>query len=179
MDPHREHDELAAQAAGGDASAVSRLYDALSPGLYGYLADLTREPALAEDLLHQLWSRVLVSMDRRTGPVRPWLFCIARNLAIDAMRARRHRPQLPLPEASTPAAGPMQAIESREQAGQVRAAVEMLPADLREVVLLRFYSGMALREMGEVLDCPLGTVATRLRRALRTLEKELRCEQRA
>lgn len=168
-----------AQAAGdGDRAALSELYDALSPGLFGYLADMTCDPALAEDLLHQAWIRVMEKIGTRRSPIRPWVFTIARNLALDVLRARRRSREIELGEAVSAKPGPDEIALDRDDSSRLRDAVRSLSADQRDVVLLRFYSGLTFKEIAIILDCPMGTAVTRLRKALCELRETLNCEQR-
>ncbi len=174
-------ERLADAAAEGDPLALRTLYDHLSPDLYGYLADMTRDSALAEDLLHEVWMTVMQRIGGRRGPVRAWVFSVARNRALDALRKRKRQRtrRVELTDVADSAEGPNEFAERCEEAERLRRAVCNLAPDHREVVLLRFYSGLPFREIAEVLGCPLGTAATRLRKALSELQKELHCEQRA
>ncbi len=175
-------DELASRAEGGDRDALGDLIDHLSPDLYGYLADLVRDRALAEDLLQRFWLQAMSQMRRRRAPVRPWAFRVARHLAFDALRARRRRRESRLDECMasdrvvTEEQEPAALMESEDEGARLRHRVACLRDAYREVVLLRFYSGMTLKEMAQVLECPVGTVATRLRRALAQLREEMQRE---
>jgi RNA polymerase sigma-70 factor, ECF subfamily len=153
--------------------------------LYRYLLRLVREPAEAEDLFQQTWLRVAEKI-RQYDPRRnfeAWLFTLARNLAIDHLR--RIRPEsldqpaadtagesaaARLPSRERPA---IEGILARERAGRLDAALELLPMVQREVLTLRFEEEMKLEEIAEVLDAPLSTVKTRLRRALERLRETL------
>ena len=173
-----------AQLRGGDLDALSALLTRYQNRLYRYLLRLVREPAEAEDLFQQTWLRVAEKI-RQYDPRRnfdAWLFTLARNLAIDHLR--RIRPEsLDQPAAAageSPAARlpsherpPIEGILARERAGRLAAALEMLPMVQREVLTLRFEEEMKLEEIAEVLDAPLSTVKTRLRRALERLRETL------
>ena len=170
-------EQWAQAAATGDRTALHSLYDLLSLNLYGYLADTTRDSQLAEDLLQQLWVRVMEKIKTRRGPVRPWVFTVTRNLALDALRAKQRSKKIELNDGPDLSVGPERIAENREEAERLRNAIQELPADLRDVVLLRFYSGLAFREIAGILSCPLGTAATRLRTALAQLQRKLHCER--
>lgn len=164
-------EQRATAAAGGDRDAFADLYDCFSPRLYGYLADMTT-PATAEDLLHELWVKAMAKLGSRRGPVAPWLFTVARNLAIDARRAPRATVSL-THCVEVAAASTSVHAGSEEEALSVRAAVAALPAFQQEVVLLRYYSGLALADIAGILELPVGTVASRLRAAIKRLKKEV------
>jgi RNA polymerase sigma-70 factor, ECF subfamily len=168
----------------GDLEALATLVQRYQHRLYRYLLRLVRQPAEAEDLFQQTWLRV-ASQIRRFDPRRnfdAWLFTLARNLAIDHLR--RLRPEsLDERDASessyTPAAlrasdpPAVDAMISREHARFVAAAMEELPVLYREVLALRFEEEMKLEEIAEVLDAPLSTVKSRLRRGLQNLRETL------
>ncbi len=167
----------------GDPEALEALLQCYQNRLFRYLLRLVREPAAAEDLFQQTWLRV-AEQARRYDPRRPfdaWLFTVARNLAIDYLR--RYRPEsLDEPLASgesreelIPGAGPtaLDRVIFDERAAQIEEAMSRLPAIYREVLTLRFEEEMKLEEIAGVLDAPLSTVKTRLRRALEGLRRKL------
>jgi RNA polymerase sigma-70 factor (ECF subfamily) len=172
---------------GGDVEAVAALMERYQHRLYRYLLRIVRQPDTAEDLFQQTWLRVMERI-RNYHPERSfegWLFALAHNLAIDHLR--RYRPESldePLPSGDSrvelvPGAGlgALEELLSQERAGWLAEAVAELPLVFREVLTLRFEEEMKLEEMAAVLALPLGTVKTRLHRALkhlrRTLEEKL------
>jgi RNA polymerase sigma-70 factor, ECF subfamily len=168
----------------GDLEALAVLVERYQHRLYRYLLRLIRQPAEAEDLFQQTWLRV-ASQIRRFDPRRnfdAWLFTVARNLAIDHLR--RVRPDsLDEQQAADPIytpsalrasdAPPIEAMIAREHSRFVAAAMEELPVLYREVLALRFEEEMKLEEIAQVLDAPLSTVKTRLRRGLENLRETL------
>ena len=167
----------------GDPEALGALLERYQNRLYRYLLRMVREPAVAEDLFQQTWLRVAERVrhyDPRRG-FEPWLFTVARNLAIDYLR--RYRPEsLDEPLSSGElreehiAGGGASALErviADERAAQLAEAMQMLPAVYREVLTLRFEEEMKLEEIAEVLAAPLSTVKTRLRRGLEGLRRNL------
>jgi RNA polymerase sigma-70 factor, ECF subfamily len=167
----------------GDVEAVAALMERYQHRLYRYLLRLVRQPASAEDLFQQTWLRVMERI-RNYDPQRNfegWLFALAHNLAIDFLR--RHRMESlddPLPsgdsraemlEGSVP--GALEQLLTEERAGRLADAVAELPVTFREVLTLRFEEEMRLEEIAAVLALPLGTVKTRLHRALRHLRQSL------
>jgi RNA polymerase sigma-70 factor (ECF subfamily) len=171
------HQDRSEAASDGDRTALCEWYDRLSPSLFGYLTDMTHDPNLAEDLLHQVWVRVIEREKTRRAPFRPWVFTIARNLALDALRAHKRSRQVELADGPCPNPGPHEVAADREYAQRLRNAVQSLSEDRREIVLLRFYSGLTFKEIAGILGCPLGTAATRLRKALTELREMLHSEQ--
>lgn len=168
----------------GDLDALAELIARYQHRLYRYLLRMVHQPAEAEDLFQQTWLRVAGQI-RRYDPRRnfdAWLFTLARNLAIDHLR--RVRPEsLDAHEAGeyekTPAAlrdGAPPAIDaliSRERTYFLAAALDNLPVIYREVLSLRFEEEMKLEEIAQVLDAPLSTIKSRLRRGLEDLRQNL------
>ena len=167
----------------GDLDALAGLIEQYQTGLYRYLLRLVHEPATAEDLFQQTWIRVAEKI-RNYDPKRifdNWLFTVARNLAFDHMR--RYRPESldePMPSGesrlellASDSPGAMEEMLGAERAALVGAAMETLPLIFREVLSLRFESDMKLEEIAAILQIPLSTVKSRLRRALEDLRNIL------
>jgi RNA polymerase sigma-70 factor (ECF subfamily) len=170
----------------GDPEALGALLERYQNRLYRYLLRLVREPAAAEDLFQQTWIRVAEQV-RRYDPRRTfdaWLFTVARNLAIDYLR--RYRPESldePLPSGesreehiASPAESALDRVIFDERAARLAGAMSGLPTVYREVLTLRFEEEMKLEEIATVLDAPLSTVKTRLRRGLEGLRHKLEAQ---
>jgi RNA polymerase sigma-70 factor, ECF subfamily len=168
---------------GGDLEAAASLMERYQHRLYRYLLRMVGQPAVAEDLFQQIWLRVMEHA-RSYDPRRPfegWLFGVAHNAAIDYLRRRQPESlDEPLPSGQTPAEllpGPsvsaLEQLLAQERAGWAAAAMAELPAVFREVLTLRFEEEMKLEEIAVVLALPLGTVKTRLHRALKGLRRLL------
>lgn len=157
--------------------------------LYGYLRRYLGDPTLADDVFQNTFLQVYVKSGQfeEGRPVRPWLYTIATNQAIDAMRraGRQHttsldqnlgedgegelRSLLDLLESRAPA--PIEQAFDEERRLQVRACVDRLPDFLKQVVLLAYYQGLKYREIADILDIPVGTVKSRLHTALLKLQE--------
>lgn len=165
----------------GDVETLTILMERYQHRLYRYMLRLVRQPGTAEDLFQQTWVRVMErarSYDPRRS-FESWLFAIAHNLAIDHLR-RRQPESLDEPLAAnsggtradlTPSAAPdaLDQLLAGERSALVTEAVAEMPALFREVLTLRFEEEMKLDEIAEVLSLPLGTVKTRLHRAMKAL----------
>jgi RNA polymerase sigma-70 factor (ECF subfamily) len=167
----------------GDVEAAAALMERYQHRLYRYLLRLVHQPDVAEDLFQQTWVRVMERIARYNPELKfdGWLFALAHNLAVDYLR--RYRPESldePLPSgdlrAEVIAGSARSALEQlleRERAGGLAEAVTELPFPFREVLTLRFEEEMQLEEIAGVLALPLGTVKTRLHRALKHLRRTL------
>jgi RNA polymerase sigma-70 factor, ECF subfamily len=113
--------------------------------------------------------------------LKSWLFTILRNLWLNQLRQRRRTPLVPESDIeqyftdSTAGAteNPYSLLLSKIYRRQVRKAIQQLPIDFREVILLREYEGLSYQEIATILDCPTGTVMSRLGRARARLRKML------
>jgi len=175
-----------AQLRQGDLDALSALLTRYQNRLYRYLLRMVRNQAEAEDLFQQTWVRVAERI-RRYDPSRnfePWLFAVARNLAIDHLR--RIRPESldePISDSEAGETGAarlasgerpvLEGILQQERSSRVNEAMETLPVAYREVLTLRFEEEMKLEEIAEVIGTPLSTVKTRLRRGLNRMREAL------
>jgi RNA polymerase sigma-70 factor (ECF subfamily) len=152
-------------------------------GLYSYALVLTRNHAEAEDLVQETFVRAIPAMRRlREGSnTKGWLFTILRNVWLNQLRKWRNGPQLIEMEYGDDVANSIvepskdshDLYVSRLEAEQVRAAIQDLPLTFREVIVLREYEGLSYQEIANTLDCPVGTVMSRLGRARAKLRAAL------
>jgi RNA polymerase sigma-70 factor (ECF subfamily) len=151
-------------------------------GLYSYALILTRNHAEAEDLVQETYLRAIQAMGRlRAGSnMKGWLFTILRNVWFNQLRKWRNGPQMigikvgdgVADSIADSSKDSLSLYVSKVEAEQVRAAIQELPLDFREIILLREYDELSYQEIANILDCPVGTVMSRLGRArakLRTL----------
>jgi RNA polymerase sigma-70 factor, ECF subfamily len=144
-------------------------------GLYGYAMVLSRNSAEAEDLVQETCLRALRAIDglRAEGSVKSWLFTILRNIWLNQLRQRRTAPdmiELDADENGTyePADArqdPHTDYVSKNGHQQVRVAIQQLPVEFREIIILREYEELSYQEIASLLGCPIGTVMSRLARA--------------
>jgi RNA polymerase sigma-70 factor, ECF subfamily len=144
-------------------------------GLYSYAMVLTRNHAEAEDLVQETYMRAMQAMRklRADSNIKCWLFTILKNIWFNQLRKRRNGPQMVEIEAGDggannivePSKNSHDLYVSKLEAEQVRAAIQKLPVEFREIILLREYEDLSYREIASVLHCPLGTVMSRLGRA--------------
>ena len=149
-----------------DATVIDHL-----DGLYSYALVLTRNHAEAEDLVQETYVRALPAMGRlRAGSnTKGWLFTILRNVWLNQLRKWRNGPQMIEVDVGDGVANSIVETSkdshalyvSKLEAEQVRAAIQGLPIDFREIILLREYEDLSYQEIASVLDCPVGTVMSR------------------
>ena len=175
MNPDRDD---AARLRRGDTAGLAGLMGRHQERLFRYLLRLLGDETVAEDAFQQTWVRVAERISRYDAarPFGPWLFGVARNLALDHLRRRRPESldERPEPEApATPDADPFARAVARQQGARLAEAVAGLAPLDREVLSLRFEEDLALPELAERLAVPLPTAKARLYRALTRLRERL------
>ncbi len=182
VDPAVRTDEelLDRVASRRDRDAFDELYRRYSRAVYSLVLRTVRDAALGEDVVQETFTAVW----RKAGSYRPergsattWLFTVARNAAVDAVRARKPVVGGDVPE--TPDQGPtpeQQTVDSLE-AFTVHAAVDSLPDREREVIELAYFDGLSQSQVAQRLELPLGTVKTRTRAGLARLAERLERER--
>ncbi len=145
------------------------------------------DPQAAEDLVQETFLAAGETLDRFQGRSSPytWLYGILLNKWRRWLRRRKRRvfslQSMSWDEQPGNAAelvpsdlpGPADTAQEHEAAERVRSAIEQLPEDHRAVIVLRFVEDLSYQEIGEILDCPLGTVKSRIHYALKKIGKEL------
>lgn len=151
------------------------LYERHAGKCLRFLRSLTGSDERAKDCLQETFLRVYHQLDRYdpARPFGPWLYGIARHVAQDLARRDARRPAEPL--AAEPAAGaaPPEA-ERREVGTLVRQAVGALPANEREVLLLKHVEGLTFDEVAEAVGCSVRTAKYRMKAAVEALATDLR-----
>ena len=144
-------------------------------GLYGYALVLSRNRTEAEDLVQETCLRAIRAMDRLRpdSNVKSWLFTILRNIWFNQLRQWRTTPEIV--ELDLDGTGTNKAVDTAKdphatyvsniEQEQVRTAIQQLPIEFREIIVLREYEELSYQEIATVLECPLGTVMSRLARA--------------
>jgi len=162
-----------------DRELLADLVERFQHRLVRYLIYLTGRRDYAEDLAQETWVRVLRRGSQYNGRQRfdPWLFTIARNLAIDYLRKNQKavptvslpqdRDEMPLLPSSAPS--PFEAAARSEDAIRLAGQLQILSPLYREALLLRFQEDLSLPEIAQVLDAPLTTVTSRIYRGLAEL----------
>jgi RNA polymerase sigma-70 factor (ECF subfamily) len=162
-----------------DIELLTELVDRYQHRLVRYVLYLTGRRESAEDLAQETWIRVLERGGQYNGRqgFDPWLFAIARNLAIDDLRKNQKTGQAAsLPEDDdavllVPSSGPspFQAAARSQDAMRLAGRLEILAPLYREALLLRFQEDMSLAEIAQVVGAPVTTVSSRIYRGLATL----------
>ena len=179
--PATDSDEALMLAwAGGSAHAFEPLYSRHRAPLYRFLLRQLREPALADELFQDVWQRVIAARAswRPDALFTTWLYRIAHNRLNDHWRAAKHRPPPPTDAdertARMPDPHPPERILSDfEQRRRLQLAMDELPEEQREVLVLRLERELSLEEIAEITGVGRETVKSRLRYAMDKLRARL------
>lgn len=182
---------LLGYSSGGDRCVFRELVSRYERELFGYLRTYMGDADMAEDVFQQTFLQVHLKCEKfEPGrKVRPWLYTVATNQAIDFQRRNRRHRMVSLDRPVTgdsydsagtlselldsPEAGPAEEAEDAEQRRQVRRAIDKLPEQTKQVVILVYFQGLKYREAAEVLSIPVGTVKSRLHAAIHKLSETL------
>ena len=160
-----------ARAKQGDREALRYLYSRYADNVYSYVSSIVRDHYEAEDVTQQVFAKLTDSLARyeeRGAPFLSWLVRLARNAAIDQLRARR----------AIPVADPIEseAADDGEEADRretLRSALDTLPEDQREIIVLRHLGGLAPAEIAARLGRSESAVNGLHHRGRRALRAEL------
>jgi len=166
---------LIALAQHGDADALGALYDQHHEALFRYTWLKVGDRQLAEDLTGDVFARMLAALPRyrpMQATFRAWLYRIAHNLIVDHYRREGNHVSVPLQQAESQSGEAMtlhNTLEQKLAVEQLRAALESLEPTQREVVALRFLSGLSLQETAVVMGKTEAAIKALQHRGLSTL----------
>lgn len=156
-----------------DAAAFGELYDFYLPRIYGFIYRRVQDRCTAEDLTSMTFQRALENVRRadfRNESFGGWLYRVASNAVVDHTRRDRRFVSLgDLAAAQEPGDLALDALADALDRDQLRRALMSLPAQHRDVLVLKFYDDLDTAEICSVLGCSRETFAVRLHRALRAL----------
>lgn len=179
-------DALLAGVAVGDQDAMTAFTRRYQARVFGLARTIVGDSATAEEVAQEAFVRAwrhAPAYDSRRASVATWLLTITRNLAIDAIRARRPQPVDPeiLRRLDVAASGqgafPDVSAEMSEEVSRLRAALAQLPDGQRRALVLATMCGRTAREVSEAEGIPLGTAKTRIRTGLQRLREVLAAER--
>ena len=177
---------LLQRIAARDTAALAELYDRHSRLLFGLILRIVRDRGEAEDILQEAFVRVWTraeTYDAQVGGPLAWIVRVARNYAIDRLRARRVRASVDAPaidlaavEAAALATGiqtPEAAVLIAERRRALTDAMAGLPAEQRQLIEAAFFEGYTHSELARRFGLPLGTVKTRIRTGMIAMRQRL------
>ena len=181
-----EERDLMRRIAEQDEAALAALYDRYSSLLFSLTLRIVKERQEAEDLLQEVFLQVWEkagSFDHNRGHLYGWLVTLTRNRSIDRIRQKQslQRRHLKLEEGVAldepvrqSAHNPLDMVVALERASHVREAMQVIPQEQQDVIMLAYFGGYSQSEVAQILQIPLGTVKTRTRQGMRKLEQTLK-----
>ncbi len=179
-----EDEELVSRIRQGDLEAFEALYNKYKLPLYRTALAITRDHGTAEELLQDTLVRAYAALDRVDASVSlsPWLHRIVVNLSYNWIKRKQQFPVAldEVLEGLTVAASlcPEEVAEGNELCQVIREAVDSLSFKRRVVIVLYYLQGFSLQEISYILDCPVGTVKSRLHYASKALRAKLSKDRR-
>lgn len=168
-------EQLMLAYAAGDVAAFDRLYQNHRAALYRFILRQVKDPVSSNDIYQLCWEKVIKGRQRYSSnsPFPAWLFRIARNTVIDHFRRQANIPNHELPDLPSDRPDPEQSALEYESANSLAEAIDSLPFDQREVVLLRLEAGLDLATIAALTGVNAETCKSRLRYALGKLKQQM------
>ncbi len=170
----------------GDRNAISRLIERHSRRVRDYIRMMVKDGDVAEDIFQETFIKAVRVIDERryadSGKFLSWVLRIAHNQVIDYFRAQRQNKTVTEAEAGYDVLGTLRFAEKtveddlvRTQIERdVRALIELLPEEQREVVMMRYFSGLSFKDIAENTDVSINTALGRMRYALINLRRMIK-----
>lgn len=166
-----EPTSLLLRAQEGDIQAIERLIELYQDTIYSMALSFTHNPHQAEDLAQDAWIKVLHGLTkfRHDSKFSTWLYRVTMNTFLNVTRAKKREQEV----MGTLQREPEAHSVTLEASLDVHDAMRDLPEDFRAVVVLRYVADLSYKEIATILEVPLGTVQSRLKRGLDKLEMSL------
>ena len=171
---------MMAQVGEGQVAQLAVLFERHHRSLFRYFVSMSNHREQAEDLVQEVFFRMLryrTSYDPAQS-FTAWMYQIARNAGVDQVRKRNSTPVVDIDtfvdrraELVSSAPGPEESASHVQDLALLRRAMDQLPEDKREILVLSRFQGMKHEDIATVLGCEVGTVKVRVYRAIRALEQ--------
>ena len=178
--PDPSDEDLMLAYAAGDVPAFEQIYSRHRGKLFHYLLRQLRDPALADEIFQDVWQRVIAARAawKPEAGFATWLYTIAHHRLGDHWRSLRHRPRAPADADERTARladpdTPERVWSEFERRRQLQLALDDLPQEQREVLLLRLEQDLTLEEIATVTGVGRETVKSRLRYAMDKLRERV------
>lgn len=168
--------DLIRAAKFGDKAALSELVEKYYDEVYSFLFRRLSGSSAAEDLTHETFIRFIENLPyyKENNKLKAYIFTIAYNLSNDYFRKNKREASLQIEKSDESIAETVDEVLKAEKEMAVKKAIESLTEQQRDVVILRYYHDMKIAQIAYVTATPVSTVKTRLRRAQKALEIELK-----
>jgi RNA polymerase sigma-70 factor, ECF subfamily len=179
LDEQNQDEVLLRRAAGGELAALEQLFARYQRQIFQLALGITRDAETAEEILQDTFYRLHVHADQIDGslPLLPWLYRVAANLSYNQARRRRFWSEpfhmLAGRLRDTVRRSPEYIAEQHELQSIVRATLDELPPNHRAVLVLHYLQDYSIPEIASILECPEGTVKSRLHHARKLLKSRI------
>ena len=168
-----------AHARRPDSDAFRALFERYKDRVYSIALRFSGDPAVAQDIAQETFLKLFAGIGSFRGDANfdSWLYRLVVNACFD--QKRKTRRLMPLVDGlldllHAPGDSALDEVLRAEMSAHIGSAVESLPADQRMVIILRYTQGLSYEEIAGILGCPAGTIASRLNRVHKVLERRLR-----
>lgn len=180
----KEEIELISRIKNRDEQALELFYDKYNKLLFSLVLSIVKRREEAEDVLQELFTKIWEkahTYNEKQGSVYSWVVTMSRNKAIDRIRSRRYKSAMkeatdnesPYDHIESEVQNPLDQTILNERAGYVQEALNSIPKEQRQVIMVAYFQGMTQSEISVELDLPLGTVKSRMRDGMMKLKNIL------
>lgn len=167
-----------------DEQALELFYDKYNKLIFSLVLSIVKRREEAEDVLQELFTKIWEkahTYNENQGSVYSWVVTMSRNKAIDRIRSRRYKSEQkestnsesPYEDFEADVQNPLEQTILNERAGYVKEALNSIPKEQRQVIMVAYFQGMTQSEISVELDLPLGTVKSRMRDGMMKLKNIL------
>lgn len=167
-------EELMLEVRNGTGETLGVLFERYHAPLYNFYAKLTGDRTLSEDLVQEVFLRILKYRQSYAPgtPFRAWIYQIARNARVDHYRKTpRH---ITYESEMAPSVAPKDSAQKSEEVELLHRALMQMPEEKREILILSRFQELKYEEIARLLGCELGTVKTRIHRAIQELRQNFK-----
>jgi RNA polymerase sigma-70 factor (ECF subfamily) len=167
-------EDLMLDVRNGAGETLGVLFDRYHTPLYNFYSKLTSDRTLSEDLVQEVFLRILkYRQSYQPGtPFRAWIYQIARNARVD--HYRKTPKHITFEPEMAPAVMPRDSAQQSEEVELLHRALLQMPVEKKEILILSRFQELRYDEIARLLGCELGTVKTRIHRAIQELRQTFR-----
>jgi RNA polymerase sigma-70 factor, ECF subfamily len=170
-----QEQQVIKQILAGNTDQYGILLERYQPGLVRHCFAMVHDPDVANDMAQEAGIKAYLQLGRYRSAYRfsTWLYKIATNCCLDYLKQRHHLSLGDILETPSPAATPHDQVEASDEARHLHAAISRLPLNYQTVISLYYWHDQSYEDIAIIMNIPLNTVRTWLRRAKDRLQEEL------
>ncbi|MBW8016314.1 MAG: RNA polymerase sigma factor [Planctomycetes bacterium] len=177
MADNNELNGIVIRCQNGDSTAYDELVDMFGKSLYGYFYRLSGNSEISNDLLSELFMKLVVKIGSyKGGSFKKWVYTIASNIFYDYLRYRYRQKKLLDGKADTIGESALGIDASSDLRDELEHYLAKLDTDTAEILMLRFFGQLSFKELAEVRSEPIGTTLSKVHRGLKKMRKVMEGE---